>query len=112
MTLSECKQLGVADTISLSTALNVDTSSGILDIYDRNKQQYAKPEQSYVDSYYTEYHKPRVTMVQKIDDHMNLAEFFNHYVHPALDKEFYVQGISRNLIEGYTEITMKEVWDD
>ena len=112
LTLSECKQLGVADTISLSTALNVDTSSGILDIYDRNKQQYAKPEQSYVDSYYTEYHKPRVTMVQKIDDHMNLAEFFNHYVHPALDKEFYVQGISRNLIEGYAEITMKEVWDD
>ena len=52
-------------------------------------------------------------MVQKIDDRAGVAEYFNQYKHPAMtDKVFYVQGISRNLIEGYAELTIKEVWND
>ena len=113
LTLAECQQLGVTDTVKLSTPLDLSTGYGLLSIYDHTKQQQAKPEQLYVDSYYTEYHKPRIQMVQKLDDHASIAELFNHYKHPAMaDKKFYVQGISRNLIEGYAELTIKEVWND
>lgn len=113
LTLSECQQLGVTDTVKLSTPLDLSTGHGLLTIYDHTKQQQAKPEQLYVDSYYTEYHKPRIQMVQKLDDRAGVAELFNHYRHPAMsDKLFYVQGISRNLIEGYAELTIKEVWND
>lgn len=112
LTADECRQLGVNDTVKLSTPLDISSGYGILTIYDQNKQQQAKPEQLYVDSYYTEYHKPRIQMVQKIDDRAGVAELFNHYKHPAMtDKIFYVQSISRNLIEGYAELTIKEVWE-
>lgn len=113
LTLTECQQLGVTDTVKLSTPLDLTTGFGLLNIYDHTKQQQAKPEQLYVDSYYTEYHKPRIQMVQKIDDRPGIVGLFNHYKHPAMtDKEFYVQGISRNLIEGYAELTLKEIWND
>lgn len=113
LTRSEGQLLGVTDTIKLSTPLDLSTGYGLLTIYDHNKQQQAKPEQLYVDSYYTEYHKPRVQMTQKLNDRAGQAELFNHYKHPAMpDKVFYVQGISRNLIEGYAELTIKEVWND
>lgn len=113
LTLAECQQLGVTDTVKLSTPLDLSTGYGLLTIYDHTKQQQAKPEQLYVDSYYTEYHKPRIQMVQKLDDRAGIVGLFNHYKHPAMaDKIFYVQGISRNLIEGYAELTIKEVWND
>lgn len=113
LTLTECQQLGVTDSVKLSTPLDITTGYGLLSIYDHTKQQQAKPEQLYVDSYYTEYHKPRIQMVQKLDDRGGIVSLFNLYKHPAMtDKVFYVQGISRNLIEGYAELTVKEVWND
>lgn len=113
LTKAECQQLGVTDSVKLSTPLDLSTGYGLLTIYDHTRQQQAKPEQLYVDSYYTEYHKPRVQMDQKLDDRAGLVGLFGHYKHPAMaDKTFYVQGISRNLIEGYAKLTLKEVWDD
>lgn len=113
LTNAECKELGVTDTVKLSTPLDLTTGTGLLSIYDHTKQQQAKPEQLYVDSYYTEYHKPRILMTQKLEDRMGIADIFNLYVHPAMpNKIFYVQGISRNLIEGYAELVIKEVWND
>ena len=66
-------------------------------------------EQIYVDSYYTEYHKPRIVMAQKLRDIDNVVSLFNHYRHEALNKEFFVQGIGRNLIEGRADLTLKEI---
>lgn len=113
LTLAECQQLGVSDAVKLSTPLDLSTGYGLLSIYDRGKNQQGKPEQLYVDSYYSEYHKPRILMNQKLDDRDGIVSLFNLYRHPAMTgKLFYVQGISRNLIEGYAELTIKEVWND
>ena len=113
LTLAECQQLGVSNSVKLSTPLDLSTGYGLLSIYDQSKNQQGKPEQLYVDSYYTEYHKPRILMTQKLDDRGSTVSLFNLYKHPAMaDKLFYVQGISRNLIEGYAELTIKEVWND
>lgn len=109
----ERRQLGVSDAASLSTPLDTTTGLGLLTVYDHNKGEQAKPEQLYVDSYYTECHKPRIIMTQKIEDTATAAGRFNRFRHPAMpDRLFYVQGISRNLIEGYAELTIKEVWND
>ncbi len=113
LTSDERRQLGVTDTVKLSTPLDLTTGFGLLTIYDHNKQQQAKAEQLYVDSYYTEYHKPRIQMTQKLSDRLGAVALFNHYRHPAMtNKEFYVQSISRNLIEGYAELTIKEIEND
>lgn len=109
LTAAECQKLGVSNTVKLSTPLNVATGDGVLEVYDRNGNVKAKPEQIYVDSYYTEYHKPRVMMEQKLNDTDDVVSLFNHYRHEALNKEFFVQGIGRNLIEGRADLTLKEI---
>lgn len=109
LTATECAQLGVSNTVKLSTPLNISTGDGVLEVYDRNGNVKAKPEQIYVDSYYTEYHKPRIVMEQKLRDIDNVVSLFNHYRHEALGKEFFVQGIGRNLIEGRADLTLKEI---
>lgn len=109
LTATECAQLGVSNTVKLSTPLNISTGDGVLEVYDRNGNVKAKPEQIYVDSYYTEYHKPRIVMEQKLRDIDNVVSLFNHYRHEALGKEFFVQGIGRNLIEGCADLTLKEI---
>ena len=109
LTATECAQLGVSNTVKLSTPLNISTGDGVLEVYDRNGNVKAKPEQIYVDSYYTEYHKPSIVMEQKLRDIDNVVSLFNHYRHEALNKEFFVQGIGRNLIEGRADLTLKEI---
>lgn len=109
LTATERAQLGVSNTVKLSTPLNISTGDGVLEVYDRNGNVKAKPEQIYVDSYYTEYHKPRIVMEQKLRDIDNVVSLFNHYRHEALGKEFFVQGIGRNLIEGRADLTLKEI---
>lgn len=109
LTATECAQLGVSNTVKLSTPLNISTGDGVLEVYDRNGNVKAKPEQIYVDSYYTEYHKPRIVMEQKLRDIDNVVSLFNHYRHEALGKEFFVQGIGRDLIEGRADLTLKEI---
>lgn len=111
LTSDECKALGVANTIKLSTPLNTLDGNGILQIYDKQQDTSAKAEQLYVDSYYSEYHKPRVLMEQNLMDG-DYISLFNHYIHPTIGKEFFVQGIGRNLIEGTASLTLKEVNND
>ena len=109
LTSEECQQLGVSNTVKLSTPLNMQTGDGVLEVYDRTKYIKAKPEQLYVDSYYTEYHKPRIVMEQKVTDSDDVAGLFHRYRHEALKKDFYVVGISRNLEEGRADLTLKEI---
>lgn len=111
LTSEECRELGVSNGVNLSTPSDGE-GLGVVNIYDRHRGVQAKPEQLYVDSYYTEYHAPRVIMTQKITDSDDRVSLFNHFIHPALGKRFFVQSISRNLIEGYAELTLKEIWND
>ena len=112
LTANECAKLGVRNTVKLSTPLNMATGEGVLRLYDRNRGVTAKPEQMYVDSYYREYHKPRVVMEQGIADADDGGYLFAHYRHEALGKEFFVQGMGRNLIEGSVQLKLKETADD
>lgn len=110
LTAAECQALDVTDSVKMSTPVNTLTGEGLLTIYDHNQETSAKPEQLYVDSYYREWHAPRVVMTQKlVDTDGGIVGLFAHYRHPMMGKTFFVQGISRNLEEGYAEMTLKEI---
>ena len=110
LTASECQALDVTDSVKMSTPVNTLTQEGLLTIYDHNQETSAKPEQLYVDSYYREWHAPRVVMTQKLGDtDGGIVSLFAHYRHPMMGKTFFVEGISRNLEEGYAEMTLKEI---
>ena len=110
LTAAECQVLDVTDSVKMSTPVNTLTQEGLLTIYDHNREETAKPEQLYVDSYYREWHAPRVVMTQKLaDEDGGIVSLFAHYRHPMMGKTFFVEGISRNLEEGYAEMTLKEI---
>lgn len=110
LTAAECQALDVTDSVKMSTPVNTLTGEGLLTIYDHNREETAKPGQLYVDSYYREWHAPRVVMTQKlVDEDGGIVSLFAHYRHPMMGKTFFVQGISRNLEEGYAEMTLKEI---
>lgn len=110
LTAAECQTLDVTDSVKMSTPLNSLTGEGLLAVYDYSRGVSAKPEQLYVDYYYKEWHAPRVVMTQKLTDtDGGIVNLFAHYRHPMMDKTFFVQGISRNLEEGYAEMTLKEI---
>lgn len=110
LTAAECQALDVTDSVKMSTPLNALTGEGLLAVYDYARGVSAKPEQLYVDYYYKEWHAPRVVMTQKLTDtDGGIVSLFAHYRHPMMDKTFFVQGISRNLEEGYAEMTLKEI---
>ena len=110
LTAAECQALDVTDSVKMSTPLNTLTGEGLLAVYDYSRDMSAKPEQLYVDYYYKEWHAPRVVMTQKLTDtDGGIVSLFAHYRHPMMDKTFFVQGISRNLEEGYAEMTLKEI---
>lgn len=113
LTAAECQALGVTAGVTMSTPVNTLTGEALLTIHDHARQETAKPEQLYVDSYYREWHAPRVLMTQKLaDTDGGIVSLFAHYRHPAMGKTFFVQGISRNLEEGYAEMTLKEIEHD
>lgn len=113
LTADERQKLGVSDSVKLSTPVDLTTRLGVISVYDHNLGEQAKPEQIYVDRYYNEYHKPRVQMEQKLDDTAGDIGLFHHYRHPAMpDKTFFAQGLSRNLIEGYADLKLKEIDSD
>lgn len=108
LTSSECSELGTQNKMKMSTPVVVSTGDGVLEIYDRNAGVKAKPEQLYVNSYYQEYHAPRVQMAQNLIDGADVSPFY-HYHHEAMGKDFFVQGVGRNLIEGTASLTLKEI---
>lgn len=113
LTAAECQALGVTAGVTMSTPVNTLTGEALLTIHDHARQETAKPEQLYVNSYYREWHAPRVLMTQKlVDTDGGIVSLFAHYRHPAMNKTFFVQGISRNLEEGYSEMTLKEIEHD
>lgn len=113
LTAAECQALGVTAGVTMSTPVNTLTGEALLTIHDHARQETAKPEQLYVNSYYREWHAPRVLMTQKlVDTDGGIVSLFAHYRHPAMNKTFFVQGISRNLEEGYSEMALKEIEHD
>ena len=113
LTAAECQALGVTAGVTMSTPVNTLTGEALLTIHDHSRQETAKPEQLYVDSYYREWHAPRVLMTQKlVDTDGGIVSLFAHYRHPAMGKTFFVQSVSRNLEEGYAEMTLKEIEHD
>ena len=110
LTSQECEQLGVRNVVAMSVPTDTQTGVGLLSIYDHASGEQAKPEQLYIDSYYNEYHEPHVLMDQRLDDAPGNVGLFHHYTHPAMSgKTFFVQGISRNLMEGTALLNLKEI---
>ena len=108
LTSEEAAAIGVRNYVKLSAPYKEDEP--LTQIYDRTKDVTAKPEQLYVDSYYNEWHAPRLLLEQEMQDRGGRLD---SYTHPALSgKTFFVQGESLDLGTGYTTLKLKEIEND
>lgn len=109
LTAAERQELNMTGSLRMNTPVNLLTGEGLLTVYDRNRDTAAKPEQLYVDRYYTEYHAPRVMMKQTLMDSSGTVSLWTRYRHPAMaGKTFFVQSISRNMEENTATLKLKE----
>lgn len=106
LTAAERAKYGITDTVLLSAPQKAD-GTALLSIYDVNKAESAKPEQDYIDSYYNEYCTPKVLLTQAVTDKQ--LQLSDHYTQQALGKSFYIQSVSRNMMDGVATLTLKEL---
>lgn len=107
LTSTECKEMGVNNAVKLSSPQNTVTDNALLQIYDRQQGEWAKPEQLYVDEYWGEWHEPRVMLTQNL---RGLSwDWFCHFSENTTGCTFFVQGMDLNLEEGTAQVTLKEI---
>lgn len=111
--------MGAMVGANMSTPLCLDNGdedsgsySAIETIYNAVIGEESKAENLFIHSFYLECHTPKVELDINIEDVDGKAGWFRHYYHSAAGKEFYVMGISRNLMEGTAEMHLKEVFDN
>lgn len=116
LTTDECEDLHCANAVAPSCAIDLTTGDAVLSIVnflkpdDEAKTDYSivKAERDYIDSYYNEYHTPRITLSFDLDTIP--ATPFARYAHPALDgRTFATQTVEYNFSDGTTAITAKEI---
>lgn len=109
-TTEECASQGLSPVISLTTVSETSSGDGCLNITDNITGDTGKAEAEYISEYYDEMHVPRIAMTQQMQDIGDFVSPWRHYKSLAMGKNFYVQSIERNLLEGSAELTMKEIW--
>ena len=109
-TTEECASQGLSPVISLTTVSETSSGDGCLNITDNVTGETGKAEAEYISEYYDEMHVPRIAMTQQMQDIGDFVSPWRHYRSLAMGKNFYVQSIQRNFMEGSAELTMKEIW--
>lgn len=101
LTAAEASELGVRSNPSLSVPVLTAGGSAVTAVGGE------KPERRVVSESYEEWHLPRVTLEQCVDDEG--VSPLRHYTHPALaGKDFYVERIERDIQAAEATITIKE----
>lgn len=114
LTTSECEELGCANTVAPSVAVDLTTGDAVLRIFDWLKSEpdatppvAVKAERDYLDSYYQEYHVPRIELSFDLDG--LLPSPFARFTHPALDgRTFSVIAVGYDFQSATSQIRMKE----
>ncbi len=109
-TTEEYASQGLSPVISLTTVSETSSGDGCLNITDNVTGETGKAEAEYISEYYDEMHVPRIAMTQQMQDIGDFVSPWRHYRSLAMGKNFYVQSIQRNFMEGSAELTMKEIW--
>lgn len=112
LTSDEAAALGVSTLVAMSTP-KTETGLGVTYIYDVPTAVADKAEKFYVDAYYDEYHKPRITLSLSVDESKLSSDcrpWLRLWEHPALDgKTFATIAVGENLMSCEQSITMKEI---
>lgn len=111
LSTSEAASLGIRQGINLSVPALAD-GTPVVTIYDRllaaEADRQSKAERQYLDSYYREWRQGRIELRQALQDTGRTVSLWDHYRHPALDRDFFVEALDRNVREDSVTLKLKE----
>ena len=110
LTSQESFEKGIKNTININAVQNAKTSTCIRNLFNATTNTTAKPEEMYIDQYFTAFHTPKITAEIPVDDDYPW-DFRNTYYSKYLQKSFFVQGYRWNLAERNLKLTIKEKGD-
>lgn len=105
---SECLEKGISAGVNLNATINATTNQPLATIYNATTNETAKPEEHYVDQYYTAYSAPKIIMETSLHNTSDI-DWRNIYYSKTLRKNFFIQSIGYELREGTAQITFKEI---
>ena len=120
LTTAECEELGCANAVAPTAAVDLTTGDAVLAIYDWLKSPdptddapnpappvKVKAEQDYLDSYYNEYHVPRIELSFSLQG--LAANPWARFTHPALDgRKFFAESVEYDFQNASTSFKAKE----
>lgn len=109
LTAEERASFGVRDVTRNSTAIDADSGTGLLSVWDPRLGVQAKPEQLYVDWYYRECHRPHVEIEQSIRTGSNKTMMWCYTIPAMRRRRFYPVSVSRDLQQGAATVRMRSI---
>ena len=91
---------------NLNAVINLTNNTPLVSVYNSFTGETAKPEEHYVDQYYTEYHIPRIEMQMTVHNGSNI-KWFNRYTSNTLNKTFYVVAMNEDVRNNCSVIKLK-----
>lgn len=99
---------GLTSGANLNAVTNLKDNTPLTELYKVSTHEYAKPEEHFVNQYYTEYHIPRIEMQMTVHNGSNIS-WRNTYVSTPLNKTFYVVGINEDVRNNKSIIKLKSM---
>lgn len=105
---AECVEKGISQSYNLNAVIDETTSLPLSSIYNANSKETAKPEEHYVDEYYTEYSTPKILL--EIGLHKtSKINWQNLFTSSVLGKSFHVLKETFDVRRNNTTLTLKEL---
>jgi len=106
LTTDEALQKGIKTSINVNAVINHNTGQAITSLYNALTDETAKPEEHYINQYYTEYSEPKIIMTSTLHMTPTLTDKFHSNI---LNKDFIPLSNEFNVKNNTTTIQMKQI---
>lgn len=110
-TTAEAIAAGVKTDTNYNAVINAQTDVPVTKLYNAVTKDEYKAEQYYVNQYYLCYNKPKIILETDIWDDGDNFNYLNIYKYNALNREFFVRSMSRELYNNKIKLTLREIND-
>lgn len=105
---AEAYEKGISSGVNLNAVIDLTSNLPLSNLYNATTNETAKPEEHYVDQYYTSYCQPKIIMETQLHNAPNV-NFFNTFRSNTLLKNFFVQSMSLDVRMNNITLTLKEI---
>lgn len=108
LTSEEANSKGFSNTVNVNSVINDNTNLPINSIYNNLSKETAKPEEHYIDQYFTEYSKPKILLETSLHN-SNEIKWNDLFKSDTLNKTFHILKMDYDVRKNNKTLTLKEI---